>query len=309
MQTAMSKLDKSTNKKVHHTNLMSEIISNENLDKALEHVYKSRKNETHNSDIWSLSLYWENNKKAIRKELLSGKYLLTQLSVFKGGDGKYYSRFSSRDAVVLKAVAMILDSIIIEDVGDRCFHLKGHGGLKGAIREASSLIKDYTYVIKSDVADFYASTNHKILLDHCKAIIKDKRIISILYQYMNRLEVYNGEYNLIYEGISKGCPLSPLMGALILKSLDQIARKGCAYIRYMDDWIILTKTRWQCRRLVKKMHEVMHQLKYKLAKDKTFIGRIKKGFDFLGYHFNNEGIIGLATKTIRNFIEKTAKLY
>ena len=77
----------------------------------------------------------------------------------------------------------------------------------------------------------------------------------------------------------------------------------------MNDWIILTKTRWECRRLVKNMHVVMHMLKYKLAKDKTFIGRITKGFDFLGYYFNQNGLIGLASKTIRNFIEKTAKLY
>ncbi len=32
MITAMFKVDKNTNKKVHHTNLMSEIVSNENLD-------------------------------------------------------------------------------------------------------------------------------------------------------------------------------------------------------------------------------------------------------------------------------------
>lgn len=301
--------NKYDNKKIYSLNLMSEITSSENLDKALAHVYRTRKDDVHNSDIWSLSLYWDKYKTTIREELLSGNYLLTQLSVFKGGDGKYYTRFSSKDAVVLKAIAMILDPIIIKDVGDRCFHLRGNGGFKGAVREAASVINDYTYVIKSDVADFYASTNHKILLDHCKAIIKDNRIISILHQYMNRLEVYNGEYNLIEQGISKGCLLSPLMGALILKSLDKITRAGCAYVRYMDDWIILTKTRQQCRRFVKKMHEVMHRLKYKLAKEKTYIERIAKGFNFLGYHFNNEGIIGLATKTIRNFIEKTARLY
>jgi hypothetical protein len=29
-------------------------------------------------------------------------------------------------------------------------------------------------------------------------------------------------------------------------------------------------------------------------------------FDFLGYRFGSKGIIGLAAKTIKNFIEKTA---
>ncbi|WP_323739111.1 reverse transcriptase domain-containing protein [Candidatus Trichorickettsia mobilis] len=178
--------------------------------------------------------------------------------------------------------------MIITDVGNRCFHLKGNGGLKGAVRVAVTEIENYTYMIKSDVADFYSSTNHQILLDYCKQIIKDKRVISILHQYMNRLKVYEGEYKLITKGISKDCSLSPLMGALILKSLDEIVHNGCAYVRYMDDWLILTKTRGQCRRLVKDMHKIMHQLRFKLAYDKTYIGRIKKGFDSLGYRFSEQ---------------------
>ena len=55
------------------------------------------------------------------------------------------------------------------------------------------------------------------------------------------------------------------------------------YIRCMDDWLVLAKTRWQLRRIVKAMHQVMKKLKFKLVMDKIYIGRIHKGFDFLGY--------------------------
>jgi hypothetical protein len=57
------------------------------------------------------------------------------------------------------------------------------------------------------------------------------------------------------------------------------------------------------------MHQVIKELKFRLAMDKTYIGRIHKGFDFLGYQFGSKGIIGLAAKTIKNFVEKTARLY
>jgi hypothetical protein len=42
--------------------------------------------------------------------------------------------------------------------------------------------------------------------------------------------------------------------------------------------------------------------------DKTFIGRIERGFDFLGYHVSRAGLT-VAKKTIANFIEKASRLY
>ncbi len=42
--------------------------------------------------------------------------------------------------------------------------------------------------------------------------------------------------------------------------------------------------------------------------DKTFIGRIERGFDFLGYHFGLEGLT-LAVKTIEQFVARAIRLY
>jgi hypothetical protein len=42
--------------------------------------------------------------------------------------------------------------------------------------------------------------------------------------------------------------------------------------------------------------------------DKTFIGRIERGFDFLGYHFGPEGLT-LAAKTIGQFVARALRLY
>ena len=42
--------------------------------------------------------------------------------------------------------------------------------------------------------------------------------------------------------------------------------------------------------------------------DKTFIGRIERGFDFLGYHFGPEGLT-MAAKTIEQFVERAIRLY
>lgn len=42
--------------------------------------------------------------------------------------------------------------------------------------------------------------------------------------------------------------------------------------------------------------------------DKTFIGRIEKRFDFLGYHFSPERL-SMAEKTIEKFLARAVRLY
>ena len=51
----------------------------------------------------------------------------------------------------------------------------------------------------------------------------------------------------------------------------------------------------------------MTGLKLEKHPDKTFIGRIEKGFDFLGYHFRREGLT-VARDTVERFIERAARL-
>ena len=53
----------------------------------------------------------------------------------------------------------------------------------------------------------------------------------------------------------------------------------------MDDIVVLAPTRWKLRWAVKAVNEVLSSLRLEKHPDKTFIGRIEKGFDFLGYHF------------------------
>ncbi len=82
------------------------------------------------------------------------------------------------------------------------------------------------------------------------------------------------------KGISLGCPLSPLIGAFFLKRLDErMERSGLFYVRFMDDILVLAPTRWRLRKAVKAVNEVLGSLGLLKHPDKTFIGRIERGFD------------------------------
>jgi hypothetical protein len=76
----------------------------------------------------------------------------------------------------------------------------------------------------------------------------------------------------------------------------------------MDDVLVLAPTRWRLRKAVKAANEVLAALGMEKHPDKTFIGRIGRGFDFLGYHFRPDGL-SVAKKTIEGFVARCFRLY
>jgi hypothetical protein len=134
--------------------------------------------------------------------------------------------------------------------------------------------------------------------------INDRRVLNLIGQYLRRTSERGGTFWDYEKGISLGCPLSPLIGAFFLNGLDAAAAKlRLFYIRFRDDILTLSPTRWQLRGAAKVVNQLLGALRLEKHPDKTFIGRIERGFDFLGYHFGPAGS-RVAKQTITNFIEK-----
>ncbi len=69
------------------------------------------------------------------------------------------------------------------------------------------------------------------------------------------------------------------MGALYLSELDQaMEANGLFYARFMDDWVILSPSRWKLRKAIAIVNQLLEKLKVKQHPRKTFIGRISRGF-------------------------------
>ena len=77
------------------------------------------------------------------------------------------------------------------------------------------------------------------------------------------------------------------------------------YVRYMDDIVIFSKTRHQLKRIIKCVYACLDELALTLAPDKTWIGRVSKGFDFLGYHISLKGL----SMANRSFDRMSLKLH
>ena len=80
------------------------------------------------------------------------------------------------------------------------------------------------------------------------------------------------------------------------------------YFRYMDDILILAPTRWKLKKAIRVLNQTFNELRLEQHPDKTLIGRAERGFDFLGYHFEPEGL-SVANIAIERFKERIARLY
>jgi RNA-directed DNA polymerase len=208
---------------------------------------------------------------------------------------------------VLKALTIVLSDIL--PVSPRCTHVKGHGGAKAAVRQVQNHLATNKFVMRTDVKSFYASIDHLLLMERLASHISERRILSLLGQYLRRTAEQGGWFWEHERGISRGCPLSPLVGAFFLDELDRrMEQSGVFYVRFMDDLVVLAPSRWKLRRAVKAVHEVLDRLRLEKHPDKTMIGRIERGFDFLGYHFSRSGL-AVAKATLATFVERATRLY
>jgi hypothetical protein len=179
----------------HNSNLMRDVVSTKNRDAAFDPVYQKRIKHSHNSDVWDLSSKWTSTRMVLQEALLAGSYRLSPMQCYQI-DGELISLWNSKDAVVIRAIAQILGPLVGEHVGKRCYHLKGRGGVKAAVKSVERPVKRFNFVRRSDVAQFYESMQIPEVIDACKPVVKDWRVLGLIAQLIDRVDVLDAEHTL-----------------------------------------------------------------------------------------------------------------
>lgn len=287
--------------------ILARLTSDEVLDAAYVWLCRRRRDYPDCADIWSFRRDWCREKERLRAGLLAGAFSFGLLDRVSLKDGREIDLWAARDALVLKALAIVLADVL--PASRRCTHLRGHGGAKAAVRSVMAALPANRFVFRTDVKSYYASIDHFALLDRLDPHIPDRDVRRLLVLYLRRTAERGGCFYDLTRGISLGCPLSPLIGAFFLHELDtQLEEAGVFSVRFMDDVLVLAPTRWKLRRAVRLVNTVLDRLGLAKHPDKTFVGRIARGFDFLGYHLSRAGLAP-APATLRNAIEHATRLY
>jgi RNA-directed DNA polymerase len=164
--------------------------------------------------------------------------------------GSAVELWSAEDALVLKAVAIVLGDAVRDQVPG-CHHLAGNGGVGGALRAVAEAVRPGAFVLRSDVKQDEASMDHERLMAEVDEMVADRGLRALIWSALRRSTVDGGVYRDVTRGISLGSALSPLLGALYLRPLDAAMRElGVFYARFMDDWVVLAPSPVEAARSV-----------------------------------------------------------
>jgi hypothetical protein len=290
---------------------IGEVTSSAVLDSAFAWLCERRIDYADSADVWNVRRRWPDLKLQLQDLLLRGQYRFLPLRRIHA-HGEFIELWAALDALVLKALAIVLGRRL--DFPRSCYHLPGKDGekrgAKAAVRHICSRLPSNQFVFRSDIKSFYASIDHAVLLALVRQRIDDPLVLLLVGQYLHRTVDENCLYTTVTRGISLGWPLSPLMAALYLEPLDRrLEATGLTYARFMDDWVILAPTRWSLRRAVVIVNETLRELRVEQHPVKTFIGRIERGFTFLGYWITKKGVTGVAPSAWEGFRERVVRLY
>jgi retron-type reverse transcriptase len=152
------------------------------------------------------------------------------------------------------------------------------------------------WVLKCDIRKFFASVDQKILLRILEEHIPDQNILWLLSQI-----IYS--FHSTKEGV--GLPLGNLTSQLLVNIyMNQFDRwvkhkmKVKYYIRYADDFVILSKDRDYLLELTPKIADFLEEnLKLSLHPNKVYIKTFASGVDFLGWvSFTNHRTLRTSAK-------------
>lgn len=286
-----------------------DIITIENLFQAWDEFKKEKRNK---KDVQKFERYLEDNLFELYKELKRKTYRHGMYQEFYVTDPKrrHIHKSIVRDRVLhhllYKYLYEMFNKHFIYDLYS-CRKDKGtHKSVKRLEKLARIVSKKYTrecWSLKCDVKRFFASVDHNILKNLIERKVKDEDINWLIG---NVIDSFNSEQSLSC-GIPLGNLTSQIFSNIYLNELDQFVKhklKMKYYIRYADDFLILTTSNRQHKDYLEAVEEFLREnLKLELHPKKISVRKLTWGIDFCGYIVLPHYILP-RTKTKRRILKK-----
>jgi RNA-directed DNA polymerase len=228
------------------------------------------------------------------------------------------------DRIVQRAMLMAMEPIWESDFHRLSYGFRPERSVHHAIRTVKFQLQDSTktvgrWVIEGDLASYFDTVHHRLLMKCVRRRIRDARFLSLLWRFLKAGHIDRGLFRAASEGVPQGGVISPLLSNIMLNEFDQWlerrylsakARKdrwawnfgiqqgrpitvrenrqwkpAVAYCRYADDFVVIVKgTKDHAQSIREECRSFLEEeLKLTLNMEKTHITHVNDGFVFLGH--------------------------
>lgn len=284
----MKRIGHITNQSGERVTLVEAMADYANVQKAYN---KAKKCKRYRKDVLLFTKDKEDNLETVRNDILGLSYEPSEYRYFKVYEPKerQIMALPFYDRVVQHAINNVLEPIFNQRF---IFHSYACRKTKG-MHAASDTLQEWLYewqkfhpdqplyAIKADIHHYFQSINHDVLKAEIRKVIKDAGALVLI----DRIIDHNGQMP-DGVGIPVGNLTSQLFANIYLNKLDQYIKHTLGakyYMRYMDDFILLSPDKEQLRRWLEDIERFLRdELKLELN-PKTTILAAKNGIDFVGY--------------------------
>jgi RNA-directed DNA polymerase len=227
------------------------------------------------------------------------------------------------DRIVQRAMLMAMEPIWESDFHRLSYGFRPERSVHHAVRTVKIQLQDSgtgtkgRWIIEGDLASYFDTVHHRLLLHCVRRRIRDERFVDLLWRILKAGHVDRGLFVAASEGVPQGGVLSPLLSNIMLhefdawleaKYLNGKARKdrwawnfgiqqerpiavrenrqwkpAVAYCRYADDFVVIVKgTKAHAEDIREECRVFLEdRLKLTLNMDKTHITHVDDGVVFL----------------------------
>jgi retron-type reverse transcriptase len=280
-----------------YNNLFPQIATFANLHAAWA---KARRGKRRRRDVAKFELRMESHLLQLEQALRDGSYRPGRYRSFYIREPKRrkISAAPFRDRVVHHALVQVIEPIWEVRFSNASYACRVGKGTHRAANHAQALLRRYRYVLKADVAQFFPSIDHAILVDLLRRQIACRPTLDLCRRIIaGGNGVLASEYTLhLFPGDDlfaalrpRGLPIGNLTSQfwanVYLNPLDTLIQRELRlpHVRYCDDILIFADDRATLHHARAALAERMAALRLALHPIKTRIYQAGEGVEFVGY--------------------------